>query len=96
MPPLLCRLDAVLTDRQVAEPQSPSPEPEFSPGPKRKRVSQEAPEPSDGERRGNTGAHRALNGASSDSEGPDSYDRWQPQDRREQQQQQPEALPDSR
>jgi len=92
---VLCRLDAVLTDRQVAEPQSPSPEPEFSPGQKRKRVSQESLEPSNGERRGITGAQRALDGASSDSEDPESYDRWQPKDRREQQQQH-DALPESR
>ena len=85
----------MLTDRQVAEPQSPSPEPEFSPGQKRKRVSRESPEPSNGERRGITGAQRALNGASSDSEGPESYDGWQPKDRREQQQQ-PDAIPESR
>ncbi len=42
-----------------------------------------------------TWEQRALNGASSDYQGPESYDGWQPKDRREQQQE-PEALPESR
>ena len=85
----------MLTDRQAAEAGTPSPESELATPQKRKRSEEGPLEPAYGAWNARAEAQRTVNEDSSDSGDSEAYERWQPKEQRERQQQ-PEPLPESR
>ena len=85
----------MLTDRQVAEASTPSPEPELATPQKRKRTDEGPLEPTNGAWRPRTEAQRTVNDDSSESGDSERYQHWQPKEQRERQAHQ-EPLPESR
>ncbi len=85
----------MLTDRQVAEAGTPSPESELATPQKGKRSEEGPLEPAYGAWNARAEAQRTVNEDSSDSGDSEAYERWQPKEQRERQQQ-PEPLPESR